>query len=447
MRTVISLAWPVMVSMLSYTVMTAVDAIFVGQLGTVPLAAVGLAGIVTFLVFSFGTGVLRGTRILVAQHTGARQPEEARSVAVSSLWFAAALGVVTMALAPLGPVLFPLLGSDPAVTAEASTYYAVRLLGAPLLFGFQAIQSWFQGRGDTRTPMYASVVSNLANTALTPMMVFGFGPIPAWEVAGAAASTVLTIGGGLAWLAWRVRRELRGANWRPQRAVLARLWRLGAPLGVQMQLEVGAYVAFAAILTRIGAADLAAHVIVVRICSLSFLPGNAIGEAACVLAGQSIGARRPEGAREAHRAAVALAVLVMAIAAVVFVLFPGPLVALFGAEPEVAALAERVLWVAAAFQVFDAVAVVSQGTLGGVGDTRFVMVSGVLAGWIVMVPLAWLLAVPAGLGVLGAWIALATEIAVLAVVCLLRVLAGERRREAPGSGGSAPRRALRPALA
>lgn len=420
---VLGLSWPIMVSMLSFTAMIVVDSIFVARLGTAPLAAVGMAMSVTFLVLSFAMGLLRGTRVVAAQRTGAGDQETVRRCLWQGLWLAWAFGLAVAALAPTGDLLFRLMGGSEQVGAYADQYFTVRIAGAPVTFTLLALNSWFEGRGDTRTPMVATVLANGLNIALDPLFIFGWGPIPAWGIGGAAASTVLAVGAGAAFAGWRAWRLLRGrcVSRRPDLGLLRAIVRVGLPMGVSRTLEVGAWVLFVSILARIGEAELAAHVIVVRIVSVSFLPGYAIGEASGVFVGQAIGAGRPELARQAWRSSVVIAMVIMTAMGILFVAVPQPFIAVFDAAPEVAEIAAGLMVVAAAFQLADAVAMVSVGSLTGAGDTRFVMALSIGAGWLVQLPVAWFFVFGLELGAVGAWLGLVFEISALAAIATWRV--------------------------
>lgn len=418
------LAWPIIISMLSYTAMTVADAIFVGQLGTAELAAVGIAGTLSWLLLAFGNGSLRGVKIETAQRTGAGEHALARRYAWAGLHISAGIGLIVAALAPLGPSLFGIMGTPPDIQGSANVYLEWRLLGAPLFFASSAMSAWFQGRGETRIPMVSSLIANGANIGLDALLIFGLGPIPAYGIAGAAIATNIGLMLGVIYLAVRIRSELRGVPARVDASLIGRVLRVGAPIGVSWSLEVGSWTVFMSILARIGAADLAAHVLVVRLISLSFLPGHAIGEAAGVLVGQSIGAERRESAYAAHRSALILGLLVMGAAGALFLIAPGPLIAIFGAGPEVAIIAERLLAIAALMQLFDAVAMVSQGAIGGAGDTRYVMLINVASSWLMLLPLGYILTLPGGFGSTGAWIALASQVVLLAILSMARVRSG-----------------------
>ncbi len=418
-RDVWSLSWPITVSMLSYTAMTVVDSIYVGRLGTAPLAAIGIAASLIHLGSALGHGLLSGARVAIASDTGARDRDSARSSAWQGVWIALVAGLLMAGLAPLGAWVFPWMGASEEVCALAGSFYHLRALGAPIFFVFFALTVAFQGRGDTRTPMIATVASNLLNIAVDPVLIFGLGPIPALGIDGAALATVAGLALGAVILAVPGRRLLGRVVW-PQRAAVRRIWRIGGPLGLQNVLDVGSFVVFASLLATAGDAHLAAHVIVVRIILVAFLPCQAVGEAVGVIVGQSLGARRPLRAREALRLGRLQAVAVMIVVGAVYVAIPGTLTRSFGAAPEVERIAAQILLLYATVQIVDAIATVSFGALTGAGDTRFVMWVSVLSAWLIKLPVAVLLAWGLSLGALGAWLGVAIEIVFLAVIGVLR---------------------------
>jgi MATE family multidrug resistance protein len=410
--------------MLSYTLMSAADAAFVGRLGTEPLAAIGLSITVLFLVRAYGIGLVQGVRVLTAQCTGAEDREAVFRLGWQSLWLSTALGALAMVLIPVGGPIFGLMGAAGEVRTLATEYFVIRLLFAPIDFASFGLTVWFQGRGDTRTPMVANVGANVLNIGLDALLIFGLGPIPALGIGGAAWATNIARAVGGAYLLWRALPHLVGVSAGLSRDLLRRTWALGHPIGVMDFFDVGAFTLFTAILTSAGEVELAAHVVVIRIISVSFLPGYAIGSAAGVLVGQAVGARRPVLAGQAIRSALVLAVSVMAVFGVVFVVAPGPLLGLFGAEPAVAETGRKLLIIAATFQLFDAVAMVLYSALNGAGDTRFVMRASLGASWLVMLPVAYVLAIPAGLGAAGAWVGFVAELALISVIFAWRVRSG-----------------------
>jgi MATE family multidrug resistance protein len=424
-RDVLSLSWPIMVSMLSYTAMSVVDTIFVGRLGTAPLAGVGLAVITGFFVSSFGNGLLAGAKVAIAQATGAGMDGSARRLAWHALGLAGMLGLVVASLSPLADWIFTVLGASAESAPHAASYFSVRILGAPLIFGIMAANAWFHGRGDMRTPMNGTLLANGVNIALDPLLIFGWGFVPAMGVAGAAWATVLGFAVGVLYMLSRMLPDLAGVSRRLERRLFRTLWTVGSPIGVRYFLDVGSFQVFTILLTWAGDVHLAAHVVVVRIISVSFMPGYAVGEATGVLTGNAVGADRPMLAREAWRAGTRLGVLIMLGSAVVFVLAPELLLGVFTPTPEVLEIGRMLLVIGAGFQIFDALVMVACGALNGAGDTRFAMWASVTTAWLLKLPLCYVLALPGGYGAVGAWLGLTAEIVVLAALLLWRVRGSE----------------------
>ncbi len=423
-REVFRLAWPVMISMLSYTAMGVVDTLFVARLGTAPLAAVGFAATLVFTSQSFGAGLMAGVRVVVAQFTGAGRHQQGIRVAWQGLWISAVLGVLISLLSLLGPGIFQVLGASTTVALHADSFFAIRVLGAPIVFSTLAISAWFQGRGDTRTPMIATLLSNGLNIVLDPIFIFGWGICPALGVGGAATATVISLCAGWAFLVLRAKPHLLSVVARPSRRLLHSVLQMGGPIGVRYFLEMCSFAVFAAMLAQVGAIELAAHVVVVRIISLSFLPGHAVSEATGVMVGQLFGAGQRERSWDAFRSALRLSLGIMAGCGFLFVLAPELLLAPFEAEVAVVDVARQLLLIAAMFQITDAYIMASHGAMNGAGDTRFVMISSVCVTWLVKLPIAYLLTLEMQMGAVGAWLGLAAELLVLCGVCWLRIRSG-----------------------
>lgn len=419
-RKVLHLAWPVMLSMTSYTMMSASDAIFVGRLGTAPLAAIGLAVTTNFLFLGLPVGLVRGLKVAAAQATGAGRKRSALAYGWQALWSALLTGVL-VALAGLGsPHVFRLLGADGAVAAEAQAYFDIRIWAAPFALFMHGFGGWFEARGDTRTPMRVNVVANLLSVALTAGLVSGVGPLPALGIRGAAWSGVIALGLASAWLFAEAWPTLQKVSWRPRRALLAEGARLGLPIGVQRVLDIGTWAVLAGVLASLGEAQLAAHVLAMRVLMVTFLPALAVAEATGVLVGQAVGARDRVAAHRAWRAGNLAALAIMLPGGLLFVAVPQLLLAPFGAGAEVVAVASQLLLIAAAFQVLDAVATVTYFALDGAGDTRFTLASSVSMAWGVKLPVGVALAWWSGLGAPGVWIGLTGELFLLLLLLVWR---------------------------
>jgi len=427
---VLEIAWPIMLSMLSFAAMNFVNALWVGPLGKAHLAAAGIGGVLLYAIHGFGYGVLTGLKISVSQAHGAGEDLYARRLLWHGLRLALWMGLLEILFIPLGGPLLQLLGASDAVSPLAEEYFAMRVIGGVPAFIMTALTQYLQGRGRTVAPMVAMIVANLFNVVLDPMFIYGWGPIPEMGIGGAGLAASISFGFGALYLLWVPRPELTGTPRHFERPLLARIWRLGFPLGGRATLEIASYLIFTGILAAMGDAHLAAHVIVVRTISVSFLPGYAISEAVSVLVGQAIGARRIDLVADIRKAGLKIAVSFMCACGVVFVLFPVPLTAIHGATPDVVEIAVELFVISALFQLFDAFAMTGLGVLNGAGDTRFVLIATVSVAWLAKLPLGYLLAGEVGMGAAGAWWGIVFEVIVLWGVVAWRLRSGGWRRAA-----------------
>jgi MATE family multidrug resistance protein len=213
---------------------------------------------------------------------------------------------------------------------------------------------------------------------------------------------------------------LAHAGWRPRRDGLGQLFSLGLPAALQLTLEVGVFGAATGLAGRLDPESLAAHQIALTVASLSFMVPLGISQAGAVRVGQAVGRGDPEGVAAAGWTALALGATFMTLAGLSFVLAPRLLLAAFAAGPAVMATGVSLLRVAAAFQLFDGLQVVTTGVMRGLGDTRTPMFCNLAGHWGLGLPLGYWLCFGVGLGVVGLWVGLSAGlIAVGAVLVAL----------------------------
>src|SRR5262249_54957072 len=158
---------------LSYSVMTLVDTILVGRLGSSALAGVGLGGTAAFVLLCFSFGLLRGGKTLVSQAVGAGRLAEVAPYRAAALLFGGGVGVITAGLGQLVAMSLPRLCATAEAGEAARVYLAIRALGAPITLVHTALREVRYAEGDARTPMHASVIANLVNVALAWTFVYG----------------------------------------------------------------------------------------------------------------------------------------------------------------------------------------------------------------------------------------------------------------------------------
>jgi len=224
-------------------------------------------------------------------------------------------------------------------------------------------------------------------------------------------------------LAIPMRAQLRAMK--VTRFALRETWAQGVPNGLQFVMEVGAFLILTLLVARMPAVDAAAHQMVLHLINVSFLPAHALAEAAAVLVGQAVGAGRNDLVPRVARRALAIGAGYSSVCCVVFAVLGGVIVhALASGDASLAARATTLVHVGLLFLVADASNVIARGVLRGASDVRYAAVVGIITSWVTTPPLAYLLGVHCGLGVVGGWLGLAVEITVGAALFWRRVWCG-----------------------
>jgi len=434
LREVAGLAWPVIVSQLSSTLMGVVDTAMVGRLGATELAAVGFSHIWTWTLFSIFIGTASGVQTFVAQRHGAGDEQGCGAW----VWQALAVVAPAAALAALlvgatAPLWLAALGPSPELQAQALEFLPGRLIG---LVGTTIAFSWasfFRGVGDTRTPMLGAVLANVVNATLGYGLIFGRLGLPQLGVAGSGAAMAVGEWSLAAFLvAAAARREVRSRYGtgpaRPHAAALRRVLRTGLPIGGQWVLDMSAFAVFTTLVARMGDASMAASQAFISLLSLSFMQASGLSVAAATLVGRYVGAGDPAAAERSFRTALGLAGALGATVALLFLSIPETLLGLYSRDEAVLSLGGPLLALGAAFQLLDALGITSSGALRGAGDTRWPFLAQASLAWFVFLPAAWLCGVTLGGGLTGAWTGGLVYVTGLALAFIGRFRRGAWRR-------------------
>lgn len=429
LRGVAALSGPIAAGLLGDAAMGLVDAKLVGSLGASALGGVGLGLTLMYLCYSTVFGLMRGVKVRTAFAAGRGAPEDGRRYALAGVWVGAALGVLVFALGRDLGWAFDLLGTGAALREQGVAFFAAVSWGAPAVFVMSALVQHRQGLGDARTPMVVGIAGNIVNAILAYALIHGRLGLPALGVRGAGLATALTQTlQAAALLALLLRSRESRASTLTLGQALKEVSSLGIPTGLHFAAEMLAFTTFTAILGSLGEVQIAAHQVALAVIRASFLPGIAVGEAASVLVGQALGRRNLAAADRATRAALTLAVAFMAGCALVFAIFGRWIASGFTTDPEVVRVATQLLWIAAIFQVLDAVNIVLRGALRGAKDVRMVATLGITIVWTCVPTAAFVLGRLAGWGAVGGWCGFVVETLLASVLFSLRWRRGDWRR-------------------
>jgi putative MATE family efflux protein len=382
-RAVWMIAWPTMLQNVVGGVQGMVDHALVGHfVGYAGNAAIGVAIQIFIVVIAFVMSVVSGMAVLVARFAGAGDPDKVNRTVYQGLLAGVALWALV--LAPLGWVLAPaLLGvvhAAPAVRAAALPFLRILFVGSVGMLVFFLVSGALRAAGDARTPLRLGILYTAVNIVCNVAFITGLGPLPRLGAAGAAVGTTVA-GLALSGLALGLLRSgtlairwPRGMDRRPDWGVIRALFRFGLPTGVQgiaMNVAGVLLLRFIGSLAESAEAQAAYAVGYTELFSLVTWTSVGLMGAAATVAGQNLGAGRPERAVRAVHVAAGLGLGVAVLVGVLFLAVPRALFGLFGlTEGRVVAIGTELLMFLSVSGLFVTVALAYTGGLQGTGDTR-----------------------------------------------------------------------------
>ncbi|WP_136689703.1 MATE family efflux transporter [Halorhabdus amylolytica] len=391
-----------------------------GEGGTDAVAGITFAFPMVFLLISFGMGLSVAGSVLVAQHFGAEERDQARYAASQTVaWAIGGSALLGLLAYPVVGPLIDLLGASPSVLPGARAYMQVIALGLPFMFGFFVFIALMRGSGDTITPMIVMFGTVVLNIALDPFLIYGWplvdnAPIvgtiafPELGIQGAAIATVFSRGlatvVGLA-IMFSGRRGIRVdlRSMVPNLGYLRTLLKVGLPASVE---STGRALSVNAMLIVVGLFSdpvVAAFGIGTRVFSVIFLPAIAVGRGVETMTGQNIGAGKPERAGMAARAAAKAMFVILSVLGLLIFLVPEPIVAPLSPSAEVTAIGVEFMRYTALTFGFIGVLRAFSGSFRGAGKTLVAAAIAVLTLGVIRLPVAYI-ASQSWLGVRGIWI-------------------------------------------
>jgi len=391
---VFKLAIPVVLSSFLQRSVGIVDIFLVGGLGASAIAAVGVAQITVFMVMSVSWGINVGVTVLVSQLWGADRKVEAGKAAYQAMLVAGIAAVIVMMIGHLvGWKVAGLLGANDEVQRILYDYSKIIFTFIVFTISLNVLSGIMHGTGDTRTPLYATLIVNILHVVVAYPLIYGKWGLPAMGVKGAAIAIAVSEFLGAAFLFTRSLERRYIVMSRNLDMKLTKMTiRLGWPILVDRFLQNAGSMVFAKVILLYGTTVYAAHQVGLAIEAISFMPGYGIAVAAATMVGQNLGAGRPDEARISAFEANRLAVILMASMALLFFFFPYVLLRGFTDDPGVIEYGILYMKIVAFAQVPLAITMVLAGSLRGAGDTGFIMFATIAGMWFVRIPVTAVLA-------------------------------------------------------
>ncbi|MGH8239559.1 MAG: MATE family efflux transporter [Steroidobacteraceae bacterium] len=401
-RAVFLLAVPMVLELVLESTFAVVDIFFVAKLGASAVATVGLTETMLFLLYSVGMGLAMAVTAVVARRIGEGKREEAAVTAVQAIWIAL---LASLPFAVAGIVfaqdLLRLMGADAWTLTHGYPYMQWALGGNVVILLLFTINAIFRGAGDAAAAMRVLWVANALNIMLDPILIFGFGPVPALGVEGAAIATTIGRGAGVLmqlWILFRGSQHLRVLRsqlaWNG--AILRNIVRTSLGGIGQMIVAMTSWIFLMRILAEIGSQAVAGATIAIRIMMFTMMPAWGMSNAAATLVGQNLGAQQPARAEASVWRIGAYNMAYLLVVAVAFFALPRELMGVFTADRDVIAIGAEWLRILSYSLFVYGWWMVSVQAFNGAGDTATPTWINVVFFWLIQIPLSWLLAT--GLG-------------------------------------------------
>ncbi len=424
-RAILLLAIPMVLEMVLESLFAVVDVFWVGRLGADAIATVGLTESMLSLVMAIGFGLSLSTTAMVARRIGEKDPAGAAVAGVQAI----AIGLAFSAMVGLpclfyAPNLLRLMGASPQIVATGSGYARIALGGGGVIMMLFLNNAIFRGAGDAAIAMRLLWVSNIINLILDPCLIFGWGLFPKLGVTGAALATFTGRSIGVLYQFYRLLRgseriRILRSQLRLNLGVLLRLLRVSLTGILQFLIAHTSWIGLVRIVSVFGSDALAGYTIAIRILIFILLPSWGLSNAAATLVGQNLGAKQPERAQISVWRTGFYNMMFLGIIGVIFLVFSTPVVRLFTNDPAVVPLAATCLRILSYGNIAYAYGMVMLQAFNGAGDTVTPTWVHFFGFWLLEIPLAYFLAIPAHVGANGVYISIVVAEAAIATAGVL----------------------------
>ena len=439
-RDIIRIAWPSFIELLLTQLASMVDLMMVGsiggkahpEIGTQALAAVGLTTQPKFLLMAAFIAMNTGVTALVARNKGTNDSKQANLVVRQGLLFTFCVTVILSILGAIfaRPMVIFMGSTEAIVTKWATQYLQIQMIGFLSFALTSTITASLRAVGDSKTCMIYNLIANVVNVIFNWLLIYGNLGFPELGVAGASLATVL--GQVVAFImAFTV--LLRGneflklefkLGFKPDKTVLGNMVNIGFPAMVEQLLMRAGMIIFAKTVATLGTTAYATHQVCMNIQALSFMTGQAFSVSATTLMGQSLGKRRTDMAQAYCSRTRYVGFAFSILLALTFVFFGGNIVGLYNSDPEIIRIGGQIMLFVAFLQPFQSSQFIIAGGLRGAGDTKATAIFTFITVLLVR-PIVAITLVKLGLGLYGAWAAMATDQILRSTLVLARYNSGK----------------------
>ncbi|TLM78135.1 MATE family efflux transporter [Microbulbifer harenosus] len=414
-RTIAILALPLILTNFAHVALTTIDIVVLGTLGTLEIAAGGLAIALFNQLRTTGSGLVTGVSNLVAEAQARGEQQRVRDLLVAGFFWATVSGVVFAATLPLIEAPLVWLGQDPIVAAAAVHFLQIAAPGLVPCLWFQVLRHFTVGLKHPGPLLAITLISIALTAGLNYLLVYGKFGLPALGLLGVAlATSAVFLLSFLMFLTVVLRSPVLGpyfsrSGLRWSSDAVGAVWRLGLPIAGTYTSEAGFFSVLTLLIGTLGMEALAAQTVLNQIIYIVFMISAGISHAASIHISEACGTGDFRRAQRLGLVSLALGIVAMLAIALPYMVIPETIVSLFISADQQAnattlALAASGLLIAALLQIFDAGQNIGNGLLRGTGDTAGPFRISLVGYWLVGLPAAYLLGIAADYGIYGVWI-------------------------------------------
>jgi putative MATE family efflux protein len=425
-RAIFLLSVPMIIEMGMESIFAVVDIYFVSKLNdSHAVAAVGYTESVLSILYSLAMGLSIGATAIIARRVGEKNVSGASMAAVQAIYLALAIAfVISMVGIFYYKEILALLGASHEVIATSSSY-ALWMFGGnytvTLLFLINAV---FRGAGNASIAMRALLIANILNMILDPIFIFGFGPIPAMGVEGAAIATNLGRGCGIVFQLFFLFNgksliKITLKNLYLEWDVIINVIRISGGSILQFIIGSASWIFLMTLMSHFGDNAVAGYTTAIRIFIFTLLPSWGLANAAATLVGQNLGAGQPERAEKSVWKTANYNAFVMLIVMILFLIASPFIIGLFSKQEEVVFYGVQALRYVSLGYIFYGYGMVVTQALNGAGDTYTPTILNIFGFWVFQIPFAYIVALQFEWGPRGVFLAISLAESLMAIAAMI----------------------------
>ena len=399
LRKIVHLAWPLLIAQITQTLMGVSDTIMAGHYSAKDMAAVAIGYSITLPVLFFVQGITLALPPIISRLSGADQQGKVANATQQTLWLATLFSVIICFFAPVAPKLLGLVNMSPDLLRITSDYVQYILFCAPFFGFYQLLRNYCEGLSLTKPTMVIMIIGLLVNIPANYVLIYGKFGLPAMGGAGCGLATGLVFVAMFIATFIYVKRTPRldkyGLLRRFHKPVPAEMWdvfKLGFPIAMTILFEVILFSVVALLLSPLGETVVASHQVALNFSSLMFMFPLSIGMATSIRVAYLLGEEKYEAIKHAVLGSIILGLSIAAVTATMTLGGRFVIAGLYTSNAEVINLAASLMFLAAMFQLSDAIQVISVGSLRGFKDARAMFLITFSAYWLIGFPIGYVLA-------------------------------------------------------